>query len=50
MLRTGVTEAVALSALDLIIGAGQTLDENMFLLDRLFSTILDWTVFGENAD
>ena len=25
-------------------------DENMFLLDRLFLSILDWKVFGENAD
>ena len=42
---------VVLSTLDLIIGGwGKTFDEHMFLLDRLFPSILDWTVFGENAD
>ena len=30
-------------------GVGQTFDENMFLLDRLFPAILDWMVFGENV-
>ena len=30
-------------------GAGFLVDKNMFLLDRLFSTILDWTMFGDNV-
>ncbi len=30
-------------------GVEQTFDENMFLLDRLFPTILNWTLFGENV-
>ena len=50
-LRTGVNKAVAMSALDLIIGdGGKTFYENTFHLDRLFPSTLDWTVFGENAD
>ena len=31
-------------------GWGKTFDEHMFRLDRLFPSILDWMVFGENVD